>query len=79
MFLELEVIIQSILKMVISKLTFVHLKKLLKMNNIHKEEKEFDTVKFFRQVKEKIAKETKGMTFVELKEYINSRKLRLVK
>ena len=42
-------------------------------------EKEFDTVKFFRAVKEKIVKETKGMTFAELKEYINNRKLKLVK
>jgi len=39
-------------------------------------EKEFDTVKFFREVKEKIAKETSGMTFAELKEYIEKRKLR---
>ncbi len=49
------------------------------MNNNNKKEKEFDTVKFFREVKEKIAKETKGMTFTELKEYINHRKIRLVK
>lgn len=38
--------------------------------------KEFDTVKFFRTVKEKIAKETKGMTFAEFKEYISKRKLK---
>ena len=44
-----------------------------------KTEKEFDTVKFFREVKEKIAKETQGMTFLELKEYLNRRKLKLVK
>jgi hypothetical protein len=42
-------------------------------------EKEFDTVKFFREVKEKIALETKGMTFKEFKEYFNSRKLKLAK
>ena len=42
-------------------------------------EKEFDTVKFFRAVKEKIAKETKGMTFAEFKQYINNRKLKTVK
>lgn len=42
-------------------------------------EKEFDTVKFFRIVKENIAKETEGMTFAEFKEYLNQRKLRLVK
>lgn len=42
-------------------------------------EKEFDTVKFFREVKEKIAKETKGMTFAEFKEYLNQRKLKLAR
>jgi hypothetical protein len=42
-------------------------------------EKEFDTVKFFREVKEKIAKETQGMTFAEFKEYLNQRKLRLAR
>jgi hypothetical protein len=42
-------------------------------------EKEFDTVKFFRAVKENIAKETKGMTFAEFKEYLNRRKLKLSK
>ncbi len=49
------------------------------MSKVDKKEKEFDTVKFFRKVKKKIAKETEGMTFAELKEYINKRKLRLVK
>jgi len=48
------------------------------MNKIAKTEKEFDTVKFFREVKEKIAEETKGMTFTEFKEYLNKRKLKLV-
>ncbi len=42
-------------------------------------EKEFDTVKFFREVKEKIAKETKGMTFAEFKELLNQRKVKLVR
>jgi hypothetical protein len=37
-------------------------------------EKEFDTVKFFREVKEKIAKETSGMTFAEFKAYMEKRK-----
>ena len=41
--------------------------------------KEFDNVKFFRQVKEKIAEETKGMIFAEFKEYLNRRKLKLVR
>jgi hypothetical protein len=39
--------------------------------------KEFDTVKFFRAVKEKIAEETKGMTFAEFKQYISKRKLKV--
>ena len=42
-------------------------------------EKEFDTVKFFRAVKEKISKETQGMSFEEFKEYLNKRKLKTVK
>lgn len=42
-----------------------------------KVEKTFDTVKVFREIKEKIAKETEKMTFAEFKEYlkINSAKL----
>jgi hypothetical protein len=48
------------------------------MNKKNIKEKEFDTVKFFREVKEKIAKETQGMTFVELKAYINKRKFKYV-
>lgn len=48
-------------------------------NKTKRKEKEFDTVKFFREVKEKIAKETKGMTFAEFKEYINRRKLKLTR
>jgi len=55
---------------------FAHLKKLLKMNKVNKTEKDFDTVKFFREVKIKIAKETEGMTFAELKEYINKRTIK---
>lgn len=46
------------------------------MNKVNTTEKEFDTVKFFRDVKEKIAKETQGMTFAELKDYINKRKIK---
>lgn len=48
-------------------------------NNQPTKEKEFDTVKFFRAVKEKIAKETAGMSFAEFKQYINNRKLKTVK
>jgi len=41
-----------------------------------KPKKTFDTVKFFRAEKEKIAKETEGMSFSELKEYLNKRKIK---
>ena len=41
-------------------------------------EKEFDTVKFFRTVKERIAKETQGITFKEFKEYLSERNLKTV-
>ena len=44
-----------------------------------KKEKKFDTVKFFREVKDQISKDTNGMTFTEFKEYINRRKLRLAR
>lgn len=47
------------------------------MNKKVKKEKEFDTVKFFREVKEKISIETKGMSFAEFKEILNNRKLKL--
>ncbi|WP_162415361.1 hypothetical protein [Cyclobacterium roseum] len=36
----------------------------------------FKTVPFFREIKERIAKETYDMTFQELKEYLKHRKLR---
>lgn len=42
-------------------------------------EKNFNTVEFFRQVKEKIAKETKDMTFDEFKKYIETRRLKTAK
>ena len=52
----------------------------MKNNKQHKvEEKEFDTVKFFRAVKEKIAQETKGMTFDEFKKYIGNRELKTIR
>ena len=35
-----------------------------------KPEKTFDTVKVFREIKEKIAKETENMTFQQFKEYL---------
>lgn len=45
------------------------------MKTIIKKEKIFDTVKVFREIKEKIAKETDKMTFKEFKEYLNKNKL----
>ncbi len=44
-----------------------------------KKEKTFDTVKVFREIKEKIAKETEKMTFEQFKEYLNSNKLAATK
>ncbi len=38
--------------------------------------KEFDTVNFFRAVKEKISKETQGMSFKEFKIYSGKRNLK---
>jgi hypothetical protein len=40
-----------------------------------KSEKEFDTVKTFRKIKDEISKEIKGMTFEQLTAYLESRKL----
>ncbi len=45
------------------------------MKKTTKKEKAFDTVKVFRKIKEKIAKETEKMTFSEFKEYLNKNKL----
>ncbi len=42
-------------------------------NKEKREGKKFDTVKFFRTVKDKISKETEGMSFIEFKEYIRKR------
>ncbi len=41
--------------------------------------KSFDTVKVFREIKEKIAKETEKMTFSEFKAYLNKNRLKPVK
>jgi hypothetical protein len=35
-----------------------------------KKEKTFDTVKVFREIKEKIAKDTENMNFMQFKEYL---------
>ena len=63
----------------IRNLTFVHQRKLYIMKTINKKEKTFDTVKVFREIKEKIAKETEKMTFAEFKEYLNKTKLQSTK
>ena len=49
------------------------------MKTINKKEKTFDTVKVFREIKEKIAKETEKMSFAEFKEYLNKNKLQSAK
>ena len=41
-------------------------------------EKEFDTVKIFREIKEKISKEIKDMSYEELMEYFEKTKLKAV-
>ena len=56
------------------------LQKLLNMKTKNKiNEKEFDTVKTFRAIKEKISLEMAKMNFEQIKEYLktNSRKLHI--
>lgn len=38
--------------------------------------KEFDTVKTFREIKNKISKDIKGMTFEQLQAYLHKTKLK---
>ena len=45
-------------------------------NNEVVKDKEFNCVKFFIGVKEKIANDTKGMNFTEFKQHISNRKLK---
>lgn len=49
------------------------------MKTKRKTEKTFDTVKVFREIKEKIAKETDGMTFEQLKAYLKANQLKPAK
>jgi hypothetical protein len=49
------------------------------MNNKTKAEKDFDTVKVFREIKEKISKEIKGMTFEQLNAYLEKNTLKTKK
>ena len=41
------------------------------------QEKEFDTVKTFRKIKDKISKDLKGMSFDEMKEYLKKQSSKL--
>jgi hypothetical protein len=40
-----------------------------------KKEKSFDTVKVFREIKEKIAKETENMNYLQFKEYLKQHQM----
>jgi len=42
-------------------------------------EKEFDTVKTFREIKQKISVEISGMTFKQIKEYLKTNSLKFQK
>ncbi len=46
------------------------------MHKLDIEQKNFHTVKFFREIKGKISQETQHMSFIEFKEYINKRTLK---
>ena len=46
------------------------------MKTKNKIEKEFDTVKTFRAIKDKISKDIKGMTFEQLQAYLDETKLK---
>lgn len=45
------------------------------MKTKNKKKKSFDTVKVFRDIKERIAKETENMTFEQFKEYLKKNQL----
>ncbi|WP_020607001.1 hypothetical protein [Spirosoma spitsbergense] len=45
------------------------------METTDKKVKEFDTVKTFREIKEKISKDIQGMTFEQLNAYLDKTKL----
>jgi len=46
------------------------------MKTTDKKVKEFDTVKTFRKIKDKISKDIQGMTFEQLKAYLDRTKLK---
>ncbi len=49
------------------------------MNPKIKKEKTFDTVKVFRDIKEKIAKETEKMNYTQFKEYLKKNQFNTAK
>lgn len=54
---------------------FAHQKKLYTIKTKEKVEKQFDAVKYMRQVRDTISKETEGMNFEQIKDYFEKRKL----
>lgn len=46
------------------------------MKTKDKKVKEFDTVKTFREIKEKISKDIQGMSFAQLKAYLAKSKMK---
>ena len=46
------------------------------MKTTDKKIKEFDTVKIFREIKDKISKDIQGMSFEQLKKYLDKTKLK---
>ena len=46
------------------------------MKTTKKKEKDFDTVKTFRKIKDKISKDIQGMTFEQLQAYLDKTKIK---
>jgi len=46
------------------------------MKTIDKKKKDFDTVKTFREIKDNISKDIQGMSFEQLKVYLDRTKLK---
>ena len=57
-------------------MTYVHQKKLQAMKTTEKKIKAFDTVKTFREIKDKISKDIQGMTFEQLQAYLDKTRLK---
>lgn len=53
--------------------------KLLAMKTKDKKTKDFDTLKTFREIKEKISKKIQGMNYEQLKAYLDKTKLKVKK